>query len=38
MITPIVGHFYEFKNPENQTQTFGKALTVEGDIATFLVF
>jgi hypothetical protein len=38
MTSPVVGRFYEFKNPETQISTIGKVVTIEGDIVIYLAF
>jgi len=38
MTSPVLGRFYEFRNPETHTSTIGKALSIEGDVVNYLVF
>ena len=35
---PTIGNHYVFNNPENQTQTIGKVVNIEGDIVYYLEY
>jgi hypothetical protein len=37
-IVPQPGNYYEFFDPERQTLTIGKAVAVDQDICTYLIF
>ena len=38
MNSPAVGRFYDFRNPETQTSTIGKVVSIEGDVVIYLAF